>query len=70
LTPARRWELGIENLPASLEEALRELAADEVVKNVLGPRIYEKFREVKQKEWDEYRSQVYQWEIDRYLTKY
>jgi len=70
LTPAQRLEMGIGNLPASLEEALWELAADEVIKNVLGPCIYESFKKIKEKEWNEYRAQVYQWEIDRYLTRY
>ncbi|MBC7326368.1 MAG: type I glutamate--ammonia ligase, partial [Moorella sp. (in: Bacteria)] len=59
LTPEERRKLGIGNLPASLEEALAELAADEVIKGALGEHIYERFREAKQKEWEEYRTQVY-----------
>lgn len=70
LTPAQRQELGIGSLPASLEEALEELAADEVVRSALGEHIYERFMEAKQKEWDSYRTQVYSWEIEQYLSKF
>lgn len=33
----------------------------------LGEQVYERFREAKRSEWDEYRMQVSQWELDRYL---
>lgn len=70
LTSDQRRELGIGTLPISLEEALRELATDEIIKNALGEHIYERFRAAKQKEWDEYRTQVYPWEVEQYLTKF
>jgi glutamine synthetase len=70
LTSDQRRELGIGTLPTSLEEALRELATDEIIKNALGEHIYERFRAAKQKEWDEYRTQVYPWEVEQYLTKF
>ncbi|MEW6275092.1 MAG: type I glutamate--ammonia ligase [Bacillota bacterium] len=70
LTPEERRKLGIGSLPASLEEALLELAADEVIKGALGEHIYERFREAKQKEWEEYRTRVYPWEIEQYLTTF
>ncbi|MDI6631036.1 MAG: type I glutamate--ammonia ligase, partial [Thermoanaerobacteraceae bacterium] len=70
LTAEERAALGIDCLPGSLAEALEELAKDEVVKDALGPHIYEKFMEAKLKELDEYRTRVHPWEISTYLTKY
>ena len=58
---------GIASLPASLEEALREMARDEVVAEALGEHVFEWFLRNKRQEWEEYRVQVTRWELDRYL---
>jgi glutamine synthetase len=63
---ARQFEV----LPASLEEALVELQRDEVVRDALGPHVLERFVEAKTREWEQYRSFVSQWELDRYLPVY
>lgn len=63
-------ELGIASLPGSLQEAYVELAKDEVIKAALGEHVYENLSKAKAKEWDDYRIQVHQWEIDSYLTKF
>ncbi len=60
----------IDRLPGSLEEALIELNKDEVIKNALSPHTVEKFISAQMEEWDQYRTYVTQWELDRYLTKY
>ena len=70
MSPAERAELGIESLPGSLEEALNELAADTVVREALGEHIFHRFLEAKRIEWDVYRSQVHQWEVDQYLNMF
>ncbi|KUK83095.1 MAG: Glutamine synthetase [Pelotomaculum thermopropionicum] len=70
LTAPERRDMNIDSLPASLEEALKELAANEVIKNVLGKHIYEKFVEAKMLEWDLFRVQVHPWEVDEYLNKF
>ena len=70
LTVAERLELGIASLPGSLEEALVELAKDDVVKATLGEHVYEKYVEAKQLEWDNYRIRVHPWEVEEYLTKF
>ncbi|MFZ5597482.1 MAG: type I glutamate--ammonia ligase [Bacillota bacterium] len=70
MNEAERRELGIDSLPGSLQEALRELAADEVIKSALGDHIYEKFVAAKEKEWDSFRVQVHAWEVEEYLSKY
>lgn len=70
MTAAERKELNIDSLPASLSEALQELAKDDVIKNALGGHVYEKFVEAKELEWDKFRIQIHAWEIDEYLTKF
>ncbi|NLW44167.1 MAG: type I glutamate--ammonia ligase [Syntrophomonadaceae bacterium] len=65
-----REEAGIESLPGTLREALRELRNDKVVQEALGPHIYSRFMHAKRLEWDDYRARVHQWEIDRYLTTF
>jgi glutamine synthetase len=63
----RLAELGIASLPGTLEEALDELKEDEVIKAALGDHAYEAFMRAKRAEWDEYRIQVTDWELNRYL---
>jgi glutamine synthetase len=58
---------GIAQLPGTLGEALEELECDPVVQSALGEHIYEAYIRAKRAEWDEYRIQVSQWELDRYL---
>lgn len=41
--------MDIDSLPSSLEEALKELAQDEVIRWALGEDIYAKFVEAKEK---------------------
>jgi glutamine synthetase len=41
-----------------------------VVREALGQHVFDWFLEAKRQEWDEYRKQVTQWEIDRYLLTY
>ena len=62
--------LSIESLPSTLNEALLELDKDEVVKSALTSHILENYVEAKREEWENYRIQVHQWELDRYLTIY
>lgn len=64
-----RERRGIESLPLDLEAAVEELEKDEFVKNVLGAHITEKYIKAKRADWNAYRSQVTQWEIDEYLYK-
>ena len=65
-----RANLNIEALPADLLEAVNHFQNDDLIKNALGSHITEKLIEAKLLEWDEYRTQVFEWEINRYLTKY
>jgi glutamine synthetase len=66
----KREEYGIDTLPGNLGEAVAELEQDEVVLDALGPHVAEKFVEAKSQEYSEYKAQVSQWELDRYLEKF
>lgn len=70
LSDAERKQLGIDSLPGNLYDAMQALEADEVIKAALGPHILNRFMEAKRIEWDNYRVQVHQWEIDEYLAKF
>jgi len=70
MTPERIRELGIKELPGTLSEALDELEADEVMREALGEHVFSRFIEAKRAEWDDYRTQVTSWELDRYLEAF
>ena len=57
-------------LPANLDEALHFMEKDRLVRQTLGDTIYFHFLQAKEREWEDYISQVHSWEIDRYLTSY
>ncbi len=61
---------GIASMPASLLEAINELKQSGAMEKMLGEHIFNKFIEGKLKEWNEYRVQVHDWEITKYLTTY
>ncbi len=64
---ARLAELRIDQLPGSLAEALDCMEQDPLIAETLGPHTYPRFLETKRKEWDAYRIQVTDWELQRYL---
>ena len=57
-------------LPTSLREALNELNKDKLIQEVLGEHLFERYIDVKTKEWDEFKKQVTTWEIDTYLDTF
>ena len=67
LTAEERAEKGIESLPGSLAEAMRELENSEVVKDALGATAYDAFSRAKWAEIEEHRLNVSDWEVERYL---
>lgn len=70
MTDAERAAAGIIDLPGNILEAVAELSRDELIQEALGKHIYEHFMEAKMIEWDVYRTQVHQWELDQYLKMY
>ena len=63
-------EKGIECLPTSLEEAVKASMADPFVKETVGEHVFNAYSKGKMAEWDEYKTKVSQWEIDRYMVNY
>jgi glutamine synthetase len=61
---------GIKELPGTLGEALEELENDSVIREAMGDHVFSHFVEAKRAEWDEYRTQVSQWEVGRYLDMF
>lgn len=58
--------LGIETLPGDLREAVEEMKNSELVKEVFGEELFTSFTKEKEKEWDEYRLSISEWERSRY----
>jgi glutamine synthetase len=67
LAPDERRRLGIEQLPATLGEAIELTAESELVLRTLGEHMFNRFVEIKRQEWEDYRVQVTAWELERYL---
>jgi glutamine synthetase len=68
LTAEQRRERGIVSLPETLGEAIDELSQSELMRKALGPHIFDRYIELKRKEWDEYRVQLTDWEMRKYLA--
>jgi glutamine synthetase len=68
LTAEERRERGIISLPETLGEAIDEFAGSELMRRAFGDHIFDNYVKLKRKEWDDYRVQLTQWEVDRYLT--
>ncbi len=62
-----RKRRGIKTLPGSLAEAVQLVEKSDLVKKTLGDHVFNAFIENKKIEWDMYRTQVTNWEIERYL---
>jgi len=70
MTPAEKDAAGIDSLPASLQEAVEALKENPIAKEALGEHIFTKYVEGKEKEWDDYRTAVTDWELENYLSNY
>jgi glutamine synthetase len=62
-----RREKGIDSLPGSLIEAVHCLEKSDIIREALGEHIFKKFIDNKKVEWDEYRTQITDYEIRRYF---
>ena len=67
LTEPERASLGIVSLPDSLGSALRLTEQSALVHKTLGEHIFPRFIALKKKEWEDYRIQVTQYELNNYL---
>ena len=70
MTKQERERRGIDNLPGSLEEALRFLKQDKLIMDTLGPHVSSQYIVGKEAEWEEYRTRVSSWERDKYMINY
>ncbi|MFH1379445.1 MAG: glutamine synthetase family protein [bacterium] len=68
LSEDERKKKGIETLPDSLGFAISLTEKSGLVKKTLGEHIFPRFIALKKKEWDDYRIQVSQYELDKYLS--
>lgn len=68
LTEDERIELGIDALPGNLKEAIDEMKQSKFVRSALGDHVFEQYITAKTTEWDNYKAQVHQWELDTYLS--
>jgi glutamine synthetase len=67
LTSAERRALGIAPLPQSLSDACNVMQGSELVAETLGEHVFDFFLRNKRAEWEDYRRQVTEFELDRYL---
>lgn len=69
LEPKERERLGIGPLPGCLKDAIEAFEKDEYIQGVLGTHVAGKYLEAKKAEWNQYTTQITDWEIDEYLYK-
>ncbi len=70
MTAGDRKAHGIESLPGTLETAIQALSEDDVILDALGPHVSAQYMNGKAREWETYRTQVSQWELEQYLVTY
>ncbi|MCI0440547.1 MAG: glutamine synthetase family protein [Chloroflexi bacterium] len=67
MSEAERRELGIQALPGNLWEAIQLTEQSHLVRDALGEQVFRSFIDNKKIEWEEYHSQVTDYEARRYL---
>ena len=68
LSNKERKSMGVDSLPDSLGSAIAITENSELVKKTLGDHIFSRFVEIKKKEWEDYRIQVTEHELQKYLS--
>ena len=68
LSEREKMELGITTLPGTLAKAIEFIEDSELVRNALGDHIFNNYITSKKLEWDEYRTKVHPYELERYLS--
>ena len=70
LDVAAREKAGIEGLPGSLNQAIKELKEDQLILDTLGEHVSTYYLAAKTAEYNEYRTRVSSWERDKYIIAY
>ncbi len=65
-----RIKSGIKSMPGSLGQAIIAMKENTLMKKILGEFMYNEFIKVKEEEWENFRSHVTDWEIEKYLDIY
>ena len=60
---------GVEAIPSNLSKACHYFEDDAFMKQVLGEHVHKKYLDAKRKEWDRFKEQVTEWELEEYLYK-
>jgi glutamine synthetase len=63
LTESEKRRKKIDTLPSTLKEAVEALKKDKLILDALGEHVASKYIEAKEREWEEYRVSVTDWEI-------
>ncbi len=67
MSNAEKEKRGIRTLPANLSEAIHITERSELVRKALGDHVFNAFIQNKIIEWDQYRTQVTEYELQKYL---
>ena len=67
MSDEERKKAGITSLPGSLNDAIQLTEGSKLIREALGEHVFKAFIANKKAEWDAYRTNVTQWELDRYL---
>ncbi|MGE5197146.1 MAG: glutamine synthetase family protein [Deltaproteobacteria bacterium] len=67
MSEEERRKTGIKSLPEDLLEAIRVTENSKLVRECLGEKVFSHFIRNKKMEWDEYKAQVTQYEVNKYL---
>ncbi len=67
MNKTERAKNGIDSLPMNLGDAMQVFSESKLMKETLGDHIFEHYVHIKEEEWDNYRTWVTDWEVDRYL---
>ena len=70
LTPEQLKAENIDCLPGTLEEAIAEAEKDPFIKETIGAHAFDNYIAGKKAEWDDYRTKVSEWELEKYMITY
>ena len=70
MTESEREAHGIDSLPGNLKEAIACMKADALTRETLDEHVYTRYISGKEREWDEYRTRVTDWELEKYMVIY
>ncbi len=70
MSEQERSKRNLEKLPGTLAEAVSCMEKDSFMKDTLGEHIFTKYITQKKEEWNRYRSQITDWEINEYLNRF